>query len=92
MPFDKYNVQELDKTRLFDGSIIKTCMKKEHIAVVASVKQTAELRSHRITGDGSIYARMPQAPRTWPHFDLSEGRILGYLHHLKPSFADNKPF
>lgn len=90
MPVDKNNVEELNKTSLFNGSIIKTYMeKKKHIAVAASIKQMAEPRSHKMTRlstkDGFIFAQMPQAPRTRSRFDHPEGRISGHLHHLKPS-------
>lgn len=44
------NVEELNKTSLFNGSIIKACVgKKKPTAVVASIKQVSELRNHKIT-------------------------------------------
>lgn len=45
------NVEELNKTSLFNGSIIKTCVcgEKKPVAVVASIKQVSGLRSHKIT-------------------------------------------
>lgn len=45
-------VGELNKISLFNGSIIKTCMGKKHVAAVASIKQMLELRSHKMTRDG----------------------------------------
>lgn len=38
------HVEELNKTSLFNGSIIKTCVgKKKHVVMVATIKQRSEL-------------------------------------------------
>lgn len=66
------NVEELNKTSLFNGSIIKTCVGKKKACSYGS-NYKAKVR---ITRDDFIYTPMPQAPRTRPRFDHSEVGLL----------------
>lgn len=66
------NVEGLNKTSLFNGSIIKTRVGVKKACSYGSNYKTKV----RITRDGFIYTPMPQAPRTRPRFGHSEVGLL----------------